>query len=104
MRRKTQGIPDTPRSADKFTQSAQTICEHGRLSAHHTRTSLRRAGADLAAFSFRHGAALCLHAPARMASAGSRQEALVPPGGAPMQPECMRDERTPAGATPRSIN
>ena len=92
MRRKTQGIPDTPRS-----------CEHGRLTAHHTRISLRRAGL-FAAFSFRHGAALCLHAPARMASAGSRQETLVPRGGAPMQPECMADEAMPAGAAPRSIN
>ena len=93
MRRKTQGIPEMPHSF-----------ERGRLSAHHTRFELALAAGLFAAFSFRHGAALCLHAPARMASAGSRQGSLVTPGGAPMQPECMRDERMPAGAAPRSIN
>ena len=39
MCRKTQGIPDTPHS-----------CKRGRLTAHHTRTGLRRAGAVLRRF------------------------------------------------------
>src|SRR5436309_12361595 len=33
-------------------------------------------------------------------SASSWQEAVVPPGGAPTQPECAACEATPAGAAP----
>jgi hypothetical protein len=94
MRRKTQGIPDTPHS-----------CERGRLTAHHTRTSWRRAGAFLRRFPYGMGPRFAsMRLDLRMASAGSRQGSLVTPGGAPMQPECRGDEPRPAGAAPRSIN
>src|SRR5690349_709100 len=95
MRRKTQGIPDTPGSG-----------EPGRLSAHHTRVKLELvAGALLRRFPSGMGPRFAsMRLDLRMASAGSRQEAVMPPGGAPMQPGCHGDEPRPAGAAPRSIN
>jgi hypothetical protein len=92
MRREAQGIP-VPRVA-----SARPS-PHGASHPH----ELAQCGRLLRRFPYGMGPRFASMRK-RMASAGSRQGPVLVPGGAPMQPECMRDERMPAGAAPRSIN
>jgi hypothetical protein len=96
MRRKTQGIPDTPRAV------ASARPPHG---ASHPHRLAPVADALLRRFPSGMGPRFAsMRLDLRMASAGSRQGSLVTPGGAPMPPGSAADEAARAGAAPRSIN
>jgi hypothetical protein len=111
MRRKTQGIPNTLHPSCN---------EHSRLTAHHWQRFISmgprfaHVPPTVKAWPLRPpsvwpvklpllGQPLELSLPGqRHRSASSWQEAVVPPGGAPMPPECPADEAKPAGAAPCS--